>query len=104
MNSKAACQFADLFRRFVAALTYNVRCAELPGQLDPIRPPPKDDYLLSAESLRPDDTGQSDRAIADDGGFLPRSDFRGHGGVVTGPHHVRESEQRGHQSVIFADG
>ena len=59
--------------------------------------------MTCAEPLRGDHAAQADRAITDDRGNLAGAHVRSNGGVMAGPHHVREREQRRHQRVVLAD-
>src|SRR5206468_11511213 len=60
----------------------------------------QNDDLLSTKSLRGNDTAQSHSSIADNGHTLSWCHPRDDRGVVSGPHHVREREQRCHKRVV----
>ena len=62
-----------------------------------------DDDLLGPEPLRRDDAAEADRAVADHGDRAAGANPGGDRRMVTGAHHVRKGEQRGHQRIVFAD-
>src|SRR6516165_1341538 len=62
--------------------------------------PAKNNDLLSAQSLRSDDTAQSHSPVADNGHTLSWCHPRDDRGMVSSAHHVRQREQRWHKRIV----
>lgn len=103
VGAEPAGELAHALDRLVAAFAYDVGCAELTRQGDPVGVAAEDDNLLSAEAPGGDHAAQADGAVTDDGRGLPRADPGGDGRMVARPHDIRKGQERGHQRVVLTD-
>jgi len=102
VHAEAAGQFAHAFDRFLATLADDIGRAELLRQFDAIFMAAHDDDLLGAQAFRGDHAAQADRAVADHRCGLAAADARDDCRVMSGAHHVGQSEQRRHERAVLA--
>ena len=102
-GAEAAGQPPDALDRLLAALTDDIRGAELLSQRDAFGVAAEQDDLLGTKPLRCDHAAEADGAVPDDRDRVTWRDPGRYGGVVAGPHHVRQRQQRGHERVVLAD-
>jgi hypothetical protein len=64
--------------------------------------PTKHDNTLRTKALCRNNSAQTHGAVTDYGNVLTAAYFSNHGSVMPSPHYVRQSEQRGHERIVFS--
>ncbi len=103
VDAEAPGELAHALDGFPPAFAYDIGRTELLCERDAVIMAAHYDDLLGPETLGGNNPAQPDRSIPDDrhapARLYPGSD----GGVMAGPHYVREREERRHQRIVLSD-